>query len=724
MKPFHMQKGASLTLSALLIGTLILPTYGCAEASVDQAITQQKETDHAKTKEAIDRAAASENIPGVIFAVKKGTDFWSYASGEANIESKKQMEADYSFRIGSITKSFVGVVALQLAGEKKLSLDDSVEKWLPGVVQGNGYDGNKITIRQLLNHTSGVADYLDGELKESLLSNSTQTFTAEQLISRALKHTPTTGGYSNTNTVLMKLIIQKVTGETYAEQIKKRIIEPLQLKETFLPENSQSIPENSPNGYFNNAGTLMDMTDLNPSFADAAGGMISTAKDLTTFFRALLGGKLLTPEIQKEMLTTVATPHGKFGLGIQEVILPNGTTIWGHQGGIPGFTNFAGGTKDGEHVIAISINVLEGAVPHMENIQMTEFSGQAKQPSAPDQAVQKHGKEMKDFIDQKAKVEGVPGIIAAGLRDGEYWSYAAGIANLDHKNPMEPDFTFRIGSVTKAFVATLVLQLAQEKKLNLDDSVEKWLPGVVKGNGYDGNKITIRQLLNQTSGIASYTSTDMRYATSFPQYTVDDLVRMGLAKPPVFQPGAGWDYSNTNTVLAGLVIQKVTGETYDVQMKKRILDPLQMTNTSFSGSNPKIPGQHAIGYSLNREGKLFDFTEYNPSFANAAGEMISTGKDLTTFFSALLSGKLLNDEMMKQMTTGVESPFGKYGLGIYEVTLPNGKTYWAHGGGIHGFETLAGGTLGGKDILVTNINAVGPEPVIANNAIFEKEFSR
>ncbi len=92
--------------------------------------------------------------------------------------------------------------------------------------------------------------------------------------------------------------------------------------------------------------------------------------------------------------------------------------------------------------------------------------------------------------------------------------------------------------------------------------------------------------------------------------------------------------------------------------------------------------------------------------------------------SALLGGKLLNDEMMRQMTTGVDSPYGKYGLGIYKMTLPNGKTYWGHGGGIHGFETLAGGTLGGKDILVTNINAVGPEPVIANQAIFEKEFSR
>ncbi|MED1783247.1 serine hydrolase [Brevibacillus fortis] len=724
MKPFHMQKGASLTLSALLIGALVLPTYGCAEAGMNQTITQQLKTDHVKTKEAIDKAAASENIPGVIVAVKKGNDFWSYASGEANIESKKPIEADYSFRIGSITKSFVGVVTLQLAGEKKLSLDDSMEKWLPGVVQGNGYDGNKITIRQLLSHTSGIADYLDAELKQSLLQNSTQTFTAEQLVSRALKQKPTTGGYSNTNTVLMKLIIQKVTGETYAEQIKKRIIEPLQLKETLLPDDSHSLPERSPNGYFNNAGTLMDMTQLNPSFADSAGGMISTAKDLTTFFSALLDGKLLTPEIQKEMMTTVATPHGRFGLGIQEVTLPNGVTIWGHQGGIPGFTNFAGGTKDGEHVIAMSINVLEGAVPHMESIQMTEFSGLANQPSTVDQAAQKHRDEMNQLIDQEAKSEKIPGIVAAGLRDGEYWSHAAGVANLEQKNPMESDFTFRIGSVTKAFVATTVLQLAQEEKLNLDDSVEKWLPGVVQGNGYDGNKITIRHLLNQTSGIASYTNIEMRHATSFPQYTVDDLVRMGLAKPPVFQPGAGWDYSNTNTVLAGLIIQKVTGEKYAEQIKKRILDPLQMTDTSFSGSDPKIPGQHASGYNMDKSGNLYDFTEYNPSWANAAGEMISTGKDLTTFFSALLGGKLLNDEMMKQMTTGVDSPYGKYGLGIYEVKTQNGKSYWAHGGGIHGFETLAGGTLGGKQVLVTNVNAVGPEPIQVNLGLFQKEFSR
>lgn len=107
--------------------------------------------------------------------------------------------------------------------------------------------------------------------------------------------------------------------------------------------------------------------------------------------------------------------------------------------------------------------------------------------------------------------------------------------------PVEPNFSFRIGSITKTFTASVVLQLAEEKQLNLDDTVEKWLPGVVQGNGYDGSKITIRQLLNHTSGIAAYTDLDMRDITlpqnPFRYYSTDELISLALAKPPVFAPG-------------------------------------------------------------------------------------------------------------------------------------------------------------------------------------------
>ena len=101
---------------------------------------------------------------------------------------------------------------------------------------------------------------------------------------------------------------------------------------------------------------------------------------------------------------------------------------------------------------------------------------------------------------------GYPGILAKTSEGGKTWSYAAGLADLSTKKPMKTDFRFRIGSVTKTFIATVLLQLSGENRLNLDDSIEKWLPGVIQGNGYDGNQITIRQILNHTSGIADYTN--------------------------------------------------------------------------------------------------------------------------------------------------------------------------------------------------------------------------
>ncbi|MED4030358.1 serine hydrolase [Priestia megaterium] len=720
MKSFIIKKGTALTLTAaILAGTLVLPTYGNVHAVYKTGLTQQ----------AIDEAANTKNIPGVIATVKNGDTNWSYASGEANIERNHKVDADSTFRIGSTTKTFVATVALQLAGEKKLSLDDTIEEWLPGLIKGKGYDGNKITIRQLLNHTSGIPDFLTSELKTKLLGNPSENYTPEQLIARALELKPVTGwSYSSTNTVIVGLIIQKVTGETYAEQIKKRIIEPLALKETFLPGSSMDIPKKNARGYLNTGDKLVDITVLNPSFANAGGEMISTGEDLTTFFGALLGGKLLTPEMQKEMMTsTVDSPIGKYGLGIHVTKLPDGTEVWGHGGGIPGFTNFAGGTEDGQHVISININVL-GAEKHINNILASEFAAKSKKELTDKEKKSKHREEVKDVMDQVVTNKKIPSVIAGGLKDGKYWSYATGTASYEVPRPVEPNFSFRIGSITKTFTASVILQLAEEKQLNLDDSVEKWLPGVVQGNGYDGNNIKIRQLLNHTSGIASYTDGDMRDITlpqnPFRYYTTDELIGLALAKPPVFVPGEGWDYSNTNTVLAGQIIKKVTGDTYAEQIRKRFLEPLGLKETFVMEANPHIPGEHATGYNMDRSGHLYDLTEINQSWANAAGNMVSSVKDLTTFFSALLGGKLLNQEMMNQMLTTVDSPIGKVGLGIYEEKTPDGQSYWGHAGGTFGFESRVGGSLGGEHIFVTAINAVGPEVIEGRNKIFNKEFSR
>ncbi|PEP11196.1 serine hydrolase domain-containing protein [Bacillus wiedmannii] len=720
MKSFILRKGTALTLTgAILVGALAIPSYENVHAVNKRTSIEQ----------VIDKAANAKNIPGVIVTVKNGEASWAYASGEGNIERNHKVDADSAFRIGSTTKTFVATVVLQLAGEKKLSLDDTVEKWLPGLIKGKGYDGSKITIRQLLNHTSGIADYLTPDLKEKLIENPSENYTAEQLISRALQLEPVKGwSYSNTNMVIIGLLIQKVTGESYAEQIQKRIIDPLSLKETVLPGSSMDIPKKNARGYLNTGDKLVDITLFNPSFANASGEMISTGEDMTTFFRALLGGKLLTPEMQKEMVThTVDTPLGKYGLGIHATKLPDGTEVWGHGGGIPGFTNFAGGTKDGQHVISININVL-GAEKQINNILASEFAAKSKKEPTNKEKKSKHREEVQNVMDQVVTNKKIPSVIAGGLKDGKRWSYATGTASYEMPRPVETNFSFRIGSITKTFTASVVLQLAEEKQLNLDDTVEKWLPGVVQGNGYDGSKITIRQLLNHTSGIAAYTDLDMRDITlpqnPFRYYSTDELISLALAKPPVFAPGEGWDYSNTNTVIAGEIIRKVTGDTYAEQIRKRFIEPLGLKETFVMEASSHIPGKHANGYNMDRSGRLYDLTEINQSWANAAGNMVSTVEDLTTFFSALLGGKLLNQELMDQMFTTVDSPIGKVGLGIYEEKTSDGQSYWGHAGGTFGFETRVGGPIGGEHILVTAINAVGPEVITGRDKIFNKEFGR
>ncbi|PEA80855.1 D-alanyl-D-alanine carboxypeptidase [Bacillus pseudomycoides] len=334
---------------------------------------------------------------------------------------------------------------------------------------------------------------------------------------------------------------------------------------------------------------------------------------------------------------------------------------------------------------------------------------------------------MRDTLDL-----GFPGILAKTSEGGKTWGYAAGVANLITKKPMKTDFHFRIASVTKTFTATVVLQLAAENRLNLDDSIEKWLPGVIQGNGYDAKQITIRQILNHTSGIAEYSRSKEAdfFKNTKKSFTAEELVKIGLSLPPDFAPGKGWSYSNTGYVLLGILIEKVTGNSYAEEIENRIIEPLELSNTFLPGNSSVIPGtNHARGY-FQPDGaiELKDVTYYNPSIGSSAGDMISTADDLNKFFSSLLSGKLLKEQQLKQMLTTVptgSAEISGYGLGIYETKLPNGVSIWGHSGGIPGFSTFAGGTLGGKHTLAVNLNSLGkaenPDPF---KNILLAEFSK
>ncbi|MFF2020455.1 serine hydrolase domain-containing protein [Streptomyces sp. NPDC058171] len=307
------------------------------------------------------------------------------------------------------------------------------------------------------------------------------------------------------------------------------------------------------------------------------------------------------------------------------------------------------------------------------------------------------------------------------VRDGRsQWSAAVGDGDRRAgRQPRHPGERFRIGSITKTFVATVLLQLQGEGRIDLDDPVERWLPGLVHGNGNDGSRITLRHLLNHTSGLygydrdpvlASQLFTEAFLTHRFTTHTPTELVRTALAHPPHFAPGTGRRYSNTNYVLASLVIERVTGRTYATEIRRRIIEPLQLRSTSLPGTRTRIPGPHARGHSrffgADPGVPLHDVTELNPSSAGAAGEMISSLTDLTRFSRALLGGRLLPRAELAQMLTPTSAALGPVGgLGMSPSRLSCEVTVWGHDGGIHGWSSLLVSTRDGRTSAAFTYNA-------------------
>ncbi|MFJ8631456.1 serine hydrolase domain-containing protein [Streptomyces sp. NPDC093568] len=314
--------------------------------------------------------------------------------------------------------------------------------------------------------------------------------------------------------------------------------------------------------------------------------------------------------------------------------------------------------------------------------------------------------------------EGVPGVTVTAKDGHGTWSATAGVGNLKTGEPRSADDRYRVGSITKTFVATVLLQLEAEGRLSLDDTVERWLPGLVRGNGHDGGRITLRRLLNHTSGIFNYTADEdfgrtyflkdgffeHRYDTKKPA----ELVALAMTHKPDFEPGTSWNYSNTNYVLAGMVIEKATGRPYGAEVRDRIIEPLHLTGTSVPGTRVTVPGPSSRAYSKLAEtatGPTYDVTRINPSIAYAAGEMISDSKDLGRFYSALLRGRLLPREQLAEMTDTVPlDEANSYGLGLMKTELSCGVAVWGHGGGIHGSTSEAVTTKDGRHSLAFNFN--------------------
>ncbi|MFD7712699.1 serine hydrolase domain-containing protein [Streptomyces sp. NPDC059785] len=321
-------------------------------------------------------------------------------------------------------------------------------------------------------------------------------------------------------------------------------------------------------------------------------------------------------------------------------------------------------------------------------------------------------------------------VTAPGTRD----TARAGTAETGTRRPMPRDGRFRIGSATKTFTAAVVLQLVGEGRLSLADTVEDWLPGVVRGNGNDGSRITVRQLLQHTSGvpdvlseIPSLNSPDGYQAERLRTYSPEQLVELAMRHPPEFAPGTDWSYSNTNYVLAAMIVHKVTGRSWAREVNDRIIRPLELRDTSTPGAFPFIRGPHAHGYTAFGTGTSVDVTTLDPSMAVGSGAVISTTHDLTRFYSALLGGRLLAPAQLDELTATVPAPeLGvRYGLGVGEIPLTCGGTYFGHRGELLGYRTWAGATADGTRTAVVYVTSDGgPRTEDAMRALVDRELCR
>ncbi|MFV0126455.1 serine hydrolase domain-containing protein [Streptomyces sp. HMX112] len=320
----------------------------------------------------------------------------------------------------------------------------------------------------------------------------------------------------------------------------------------------------------------------------------------------------------------------------------------------------------------------------------------------------------------------------SSVRDGAaQWRGAVGLADVDTERRMRPDFEHRIGSVTKTFTAVAVLQQVHRGRVELDAPIGRYLPELIPGER--GRQVTVRMLLNHTSGIADYVLPAFPGLAQDPGGTLDEhrfrrvapeeLVRLGLAARPVAERGT-YAYANTNYIIAGLLLREVTGQDPETYITRNVIRAAGLRHTYFPRT-PHLSGPHARMYEsmYGYIDPARDYSVYDMSWAGTAGAMVSTMRDLNDFYRQLLGGRLLGPAELRAMKTTVpayepepgQEVAMRYGLGLYTLRMPGGGWYWGHDGGVFGAGTWALSTEDGRRQVSVGYNLMKYERFDENN---------
>jgi D-alanyl-D-alanine carboxypeptidase len=340
----------------------------------EAAMTPDNSVVTGELQKALEAAVESPEsaFPGALMYVSSpelGT--WTGAAGLADIETGTTVKLDDKFRAGSIMKPFIAVVILQLVEEGLFSLDDPITAVLPENVTDKFADSDQITVRMLLNHTSGIPEWLTEAANAEIVANQAKVWKVEEFLDLAAAQEPSFApgkehAYSNINYNLLGLVIEEATGRGWRDEVSQRIIQPLGLEKTYLPAPGvPSIAGAHARGYQPLDGQMVDLTEIDPSMAGAAGGgaLVTTVSDLARFLNALLAGELFQKSASlDEMLTFVDAPDEAgvpywYGLGIEKYVLPGDVEMIGHLGCTAGYCSAVYYLPAQDITVAATINI-------------------------------------------------------------------------------------------------------------------------------------------------------------------------------------------------------------------------------------------------------------------------------------------------------------------------------------------------------------------------------
>jgi len=691
----------------------------------------------AQLQAVLDQQQQQGGIPGIGAAITfPDGSIWSSGSGDAIADPAEPATGDVPFVVGSISKTFVTAVIMQLAGEGKLGLDDPLANWQPDYP-----NAANITIRELLHHTSGIFDYFDAPNYDSLVFQTMagHSWTPTEILS-TFAHAPyfapgTAYHYSNTDFILLGQVIESITGQKLGDVYEQRLFGPIGLSDTYFQGNGPPAAD-AAQGYLEKSGGLKEISDTSgyrptisaATVAWAAGGIDASAKDIAMWGDALYGGHVVDQQYlaQMEQWTYYPPPIDEtYGLGTRSRVI-QGERVFGHTGSIRGFDAAMWHFPQTDMTISVLTNLgridanpiadalAAVAYPAAQGIGVAGPAGRLTLASS-------DAAQLQQILDQQRGTRHIPGIGAAVIfPDGSIWKSGSGVAQLATHSVASAKIPFVVGSITKTFVTATIFELADEAKLSIDDPLSNWLPDYP-----NADQITLRELLGHTSGVYNYFESPKYnkrvFQTDKTHYWTPQEILADFVGKPYCDPGTCFHYSNTGFILLGLVVEQVTGLPLGKVFKQRFFKPLGLKHTYFQGTAAP-PATSAKGY-LYKSGswrEWSDATNYRPtisaaSVAWAAGGIVSSARDIAKWSAALYGGHVVTADDLAQMENFDYAPGSDetYGLGTWSRVDANGVRMFGHSGSLRGFDAAMWfyPNTGLTVVVLTNLGRINVDPI-------------